>query len=325
MHSSTMTRRGAVGALFAAAAVPALAQLPPSTKPIRIVVIVAPGGSADFTARLLAEKLQDRLKRTVIVENKPGAGGNLATAYVARAEADGNTLLLTSNNHNVNPLLFREPGYDPRKDFAAVSQIVRGPSVLVVNPSLPVHNMREFVEYAKSRPKGVFYGTYGAGSAAHIAGELLKTAAGINMEHVPYKGAGPALNEVLGGSVPAAILSLFSVHSHIVAGKLRPIAVFSQQRWAGAPDIPTVVEGGYKDASYDIWLGLFAPRATPPELVSFLNHEVRAIVSDPATAERLKKQGMAPTGETAEDFEKFLKVEAATVGRLITAAGISPQ
>jgi len=325
MPVAPMTRRRAVPAILLTASAPALAQQLPSAKPIKIVVIVAPGGSADFTARLIAEKLQGRLKRPVIVDNKPGAGGNIASSFVAHAEPDGSTLLLTSNNHNVNPLLFRHPGYNPTKDFAAVSQIVRGPSVLVVNPKLPVQDLREFIELVKSKPRSMFYGTYGAGSAAHIAGELLNSTAGIDMEHVPYKGAAPALNEVLAGSVPTAILSLFSAQRHIEAGQLRAIALFSRQRWPGAPEIPTVAESGFTDASYDIWLGLFAPARTSTDLVQSLNREIRSIVSEPEAAERLKKQGMAPTGETAEDFERFLKAEAITVSKLIKAAGIIPQ
>jgi tripartite-type tricarboxylate transporter receptor subunit TctC len=325
MQSGLINRRQAIAPILLVAATPAFSQLLPSAKPIRIVVIVAPGGSADFTARLIAEKLQDRLKRTVIVENKPGAGGNLASALVARSAADGATLLLTSNNHNVNPLLFREPGYDPKTDFSPVSQIVRGPSVLVVNPEVPVKTLREYVEYSKAKPRSMFYATYGTGSAAHIAGELLKTASQADIEHVPYKGAGPALNEVLGGSVPSAILSLFSAANHIKAGKLRAIAIFSEHRWPGAPEIPTATESGYKDASYDIWLGLMAPKRTAPELVALLNREVRVVVSEPEVAERLKKQGMAPTGETAKQFESFLRNESATVAKLIAAAGITPQ
>jgi tripartite-type tricarboxylate transporter receptor subunit TctC len=325
MQPGSITRRQAAASILFAAAAPAFAQALPEGKPIRIVVIVAPGGSADYTARLLAEKLQQRLNRTVLVENKPGAGGNLATAYVSRAAPDGTTLLLTSNNHNVNPLLFREPGYDPKKDFAAVSQIVRGPCVLVVNPALPVKTLREYVELSKAKPHSMFFATYGTGSAAHIAGEMLKATAHADIEHVPYKGAGPAMNEVLAGNVPSAILSLFSVYKHIQAGKLRAIAVFSEHRSPGAPEIPTVSESGYTDANYDIWLGLFAPARTPPEIVKMLNREVRTIVSVPETAERLKMQGMAPTGETAEQFQAFLDKESVTVAKLIAAAGIAPQ
>ena len=325
MLSHPITRRRAIAPLLLATAGPALAQLLPDSKPIKIVVIVAPGGSADFTARLLAEKLQDRLNRTVIVENKPGAGGNLATAFVAKAPADGTTLLLTSNNHNVNSVLFRDPGYDPRRNFAAISQIVRGPSVLVVNPKVPVTTLREYIELSKAKPKSMFYATYGLGSAAHIAGELLKSSTHADIEHVPYKGAGPALTEVIGGSVPSGILSLFAASNHIKAGKLRAIAVFSEQRWPGAPEIPTVSESGCDDACYDIWLGLFAPAGTPSQLVTRLNREVRVVLSDPETAERLKKQGMAPTGETAEQFDAFLQKESVMVAKLIAEAGITPQ
>jgi tripartite-type tricarboxylate transporter receptor subunit TctC len=204
--SSTASRRNfAAAALTLALGIPFASHAQqPVDKPLRMVVIVAPGGSADFFARMLAEKLQASLKRTVIVENKPGAGGNLATSLVAASDADGTTLLFTSNNHTINPHIYKQPGYSPERDFMPVAQVSRGPAVLVVHPSLPVTNLKEYIEY--SRKTQMFYATYGGGSAAHLAGELLKTTANLTIQHVPYKGAGPALNEVLSGQVPSAIL-----------------------------------------------------------------------------------------------------------------------
>jgi tripartite-type tricarboxylate transporter receptor subunit TctC len=324
MNFAKLNRRQVIAPILAAAASSAMGQMVSDKKPIKIIVITAPGGSADATARLLAEKLQTRLNRTVIVENKTGAGGNLASSFVAKAPPDGTTLLLTSNNHNVNPYLFREAGYTA-KDFVAVSQIVRGPCVLVVNPKMPITTVKEYVEYAKAKPRSMFYATYGTGGAAHLAGEMFKHATGADIEHVPYKGAGPALTEVIGGSVPSGILSLYSASGHIKSGRLRALAVFSEHRWPGAPEIPTVAESGYKEAVYDIWLGLFAPRGTSADWVKRMNREVRVIVSEPETAEKIKQQGMAPTGETAEQFEAFLRTEAVGVAKIVTAAGIVPQ
>lgn len=324
MSIAKFNRRQVMAPILLTAVSSAMGQLMPEGKAIKIIVITAPGGSADATARLLADKLQERLKRNVIVENKPGAGGNLASSFVAKSAADGATLLLTSNNHNVNPYLFREAGYSA-KDFVPVAQIVRGPCVLVVNPKVPVRTVKEYVELAKAKPRSMFYATYGTGSAAHLAGEMLKNATGADLEHVPYKGAAPALTEVIGGSVPSGIMSLYSASGHIKSGRLRALAVFSDHRWPGAPEIPTVAESGYPAAVYDIWLGLFAPRGTPADLVKRLNREVRVIVSEAETAERIKQQGMAPTGETAEQFDAFLRAEAVGVAKLVTAAGIVPQ
>lgn len=291
----------------------------PEGKPVRIVVITAPGGSADATARLLAERLRPRLKRTVIVENRPGAGGNLATAEVARSAADGTSILLTSNNHNVNPLIFKQAGYET-KDLVPLALLARGPCVLVVHPSLAARSLAQYIEISKK--EHVFYGTYGTGGAAHLAGELLKTATGAGLEHVPYKGAGPALTDTVAGQVPSAVLSLFSAYPQIKAGKLRAIAVFSSSRSPSAPDIPTAIESGAPGVTYDIYLGLFLPKGTPQDLVRMLNRQVRAVLAEPDVAERLKQQGMTPADATPEDFAAYLKQDDAIVSRLVKASGI---
>lgn len=303
----------------------ALADGPPSGRTIRITVITAPGGSADFTARLIAEKMQNHWKRTVIVENRVGAGGNLASEFVAKAEPDGTMLLLTSNNHNINPYLYKETGYVAQRDFAAVAQVARGPSVLVVHPKLPVRTLAEFVDYSRKHPRSVFYATYGRGSAAQLAGEMLKAASGADMDHIPYKGAGPAMTDVLGGQVPAAILSLFSVSSHIRSGGLRPISVFSKTRSTAFPDIPTAVESGYPDVNYDIWLGILAPKATPPATVEALNREIRAILTEKDAFDKLQGLGMTPVNEPAADFERFLASEVGTIRDIVAHSRIEPE
>ncbi|VTU16817.1 Argininosuccinate lyase [Variovorax sp. SRS16] len=301
------------------------AQELPAGKTIRIEVITSPGGSADFAARLIAEKLQTRLKRSVIVENRVGAGGNLATEFVAKAEPDGSTLLLTSNNHNINPYLYKDTGYVAQRDFAAVAQVSRGPSVLVVNPKLPVRTLAEFVAYGKAHPKTLFYATYGRGSAAQLAGEMLKAASGVDMDHVAYKGAAPAMTDVMGGQVPAGILSLFSVSAHIKSGALRPIAVFSRERSAAFPDVPTAVESGYPSVSYDIWLGILAPKATPAATVQMLNREIRSILTQKDASEKLQGLAMTPVDEPPAAFESFLKSETATIQDIVTRARIEAE
>lgn len=301
------------------------AEGPPAGKTIRIQVITSPGGSADFAARLIAEKLQTRLKRSVIVENRVGAGGNLATEFVARSEPDGSTLLLTSNNHNINPYLYKDTGYVAQRDFAAVAQVSRGPSVLVVNPKVPVKTIGEFVAYGKSHPKTLFYATYGRGSAAQLAGEMLKAASGLDMEHVAYKGAAPAMTDVMGGQVPSGILSLFSVSGHIRSGALRPIAVFSRERSAAFPDVPTVAESGYPTVNYDIWLGILAPKATPAATVQMFNREIRAILTEKDAAEKLQGLSMAPIDEAPTAFEAFLKTEMTTIQEIVATARIEAE
>jgi len=324
MSSQASRRRFTVAALAVALGFPLASHAQqPTDKPLRMVVIVAPGGSADFFARMLAEKLQASLKRTVIVENRPGAGGNLATSLVARSEADGTTLLFTSNNHNINPHIYKQPGYSHDRDFTPVAQVSRGPAVLVVHPSVPVTNLKEYVEHSRKTP--MFYATYGGGSAAHLAGELLKSAANMNIEHVPYKGAGPALNEVLGGQVPSAILSLFATSPHIKAGKLRPIAVFSKERSPAFPDVPTVAESGYPDVVYDIWLGIMAPKGTPASVVAALNREIRSVLTDAGNSSKVRDQAMLPVDEAPEAFGAFLKTEAELVERIITKSKIEVQ
>lgn len=316
---------------FAACAISAFlsgganAQVSRDAKTLRIVVITSPGASADFTARLIAEKLGLRQGRQVIVDNKPGAGGNLATELVARSVADGMTLLLTANNHNINPALYQKTPYDPEKDFAAVIQVAQGPGVLVAHPSVAINTVKELLQELKARPERLSYGSGGIGNPGHIQGELFKFMSGTQMLHVPYKGAAPAIADAVAGHIPLAFGSLVSAMQHIKAGKLKAIALTSPARWPGTPDIPTIAESGVPGYSYDVWLGIFAPRATPATTVAELNKEIAAVLALPEVREKVLAQGMDTIGRPVAEFEQMLREDLAKSVRLVKEAGIKAE
>ncbi|KQP15848.1 tripartite tricarboxylate transporter substrate binding protein [Pseudorhodoferax sp. Leaf265] len=297
---------------------PAAAQ---DSRPTKIVVITAPGGAGDFMARYVAERLGTRTGQPVLVENRPGAGGNIASSLVARAPADGRTLLLTSNNHTINPQIFSKAGYDAFKDFVPVTQLTRGPIVLAVGPASPARTLREFVDGTHGNGTAGNYATYGIGGAAHLVGEMLSTESGARMQHVAYRGAAPALTDTVAGQVPAVLVSLAAASAFIKSGQLRPLAVSSAERWPGMP-IPTMAESGWKNVVYDIWIGILAPAGTPADVVQQLNRDMAEIVQMPEAREAFARQGMEPVGSSVAAFEAQLRQEAATMTQLIKASGI---
>lgn len=313
--------------LILGAATAALSWCGPSAaqegKSMKIVVITAPGGAGDFMARYVAERLGTKTGKTVLVENRPGAGGNIASALVARSPNDGMTLLLTSNSHTINPQIFSKAGYDAFKDFTPVVQLTRGPVVLAVGPGSKAGTLREFVEASKLNAANGSYATYGIGGAAHLVGEMLSTASGAKLQHVAYRGAAPALTDAVAGQVPAVLVSLAAASGFIKSGQLRPLAVSSAARWPGAASIPTIAESGWKDVVYDIWIGIVAPAGTPAEVVSQLNKDISEIVKTPEARESLARQGMEPVGGSPAEFDAYLRSEAATVGQVIKANRIS--
>ena len=301
--------------------IPAQAQ---DSKPTKIVVITAAGGAGDFMARYVAERLSARTGKSVLVENRPGAGGNIASALVARAPADGKTLLLTSNNHTVNPQIFSKAGYDAFQDFTPVTQLTRGPVVLAVGPASQARTLREFVDGTHAQATNGNYATYGIGGAAHLVGEMLRTSSGAKMQHVAYRGAAPALTDTIAGQVPAVMVSLAAASAYIKSGQLRPLAVSSAARWPGSP-IPTMAESGWKDVAYDIWIGIVAPAGTPADIVAQLNKDMSEIVNTPEARDIFAKQGMEPVGSSAATFDSYLRQEAATMSRIIKTSGISAE
>jgi tripartite-type tricarboxylate transporter receptor subunit TctC len=281
---------------------------PYPSKPVRFVVIVAAGGGLDATARHLAARLSTKLGQQVIVENKVGAGGNIATQYVAKSPPDGYTLLLTSNGHTLNPLIYSAPGYEP-KDFAPVMEITEGPVVIVTQPNSPYKTLRDVVDAARAKPGALSYAHGGLGLPPHIAMEMFKQAANIEIANIAYKGAGPAVTDTLGGHVPLAILSLAGATPHIEAGRLRALASSGAARWPTLPNVPTIAELGYSDVVYLNWQGIFAPAGTPPEIVARLQKEVSAVLAESEVKEFLIGIGAAPVDSNPTTFDAMLKAD----------------
>ncbi len=303
--------------VFTIASAHALAQPYPS-KPLRIVTGYAAGGGADIVARLLAEQISPKLGQSVLVENRTGAGTNIASQFVARAAPDGYTLLFTSNNHNLNAMIYAAPGYDPVKDLIPVILVSEGPSLLATHPGTPFKSLQDVVEAARARPRALSYGSSGVGTPVHMAMELFKLAAGIDITHVPYKGAGQSVVDAVGGHIPLVIGSIAAMKQHIDADKLRPLAVSTRNRSSSLPDVPTMAEIGFSDAVHTIWMGVVAPAGTPPDIVARLYREFAAALQLPAVSERLDKIGLpAAATSSSQDFEALLKADFATSQKLV--------
>jgi len=310
----------AIAALLVAVALPALAQYP--NKPIHIVVPSEPGDGSDLTSRLIGDRLAAVLGQPVVIENKLGAGGVVGTEYAARQPADGYTLIMgNAGSHAINAALYSKLSYDPAKDFTAVALVGIAPNMMSVNPALPVKSVAEFIAYAKAHPGTINYGSGGNGSSAHLSAELFKTMAGIQMNHVPYKGATPAFTDLAGGQVQVMIANLPPMLPLVKAGKLRALAVTTTRRYPGLPDVPTVAESGLAGYETVAWFGLFAPAGTPKEIVSRLNREVNAIVSQPDVRERLLGMGMEPALGTPEDFAARQAADIAKWKKVVADSG----
>jgi len=308
-------------AIAASAAVPVYAQNINDSAPLRIVVITPPGGQADTVARMLSEGLTQSLKRPVVVENKTGAGGNIATEYVANAAPDGTTVLLTSNNHTINPSLFGKIGYDYLNSFEPVTQLTRGPSVIAAYPGAKVSNIKELVELAKGG--ALSYGSTGIGSAGNLAFEMLNKAEGIKVVHVPYKGAGPAVSDALGGHVPVISVSLTSALPFIREGKLKALAVTTQERWPDAPEIPTLRESGCEECAYETYLAILAPKGTSKDYVRALNKHIASALKSPANLEKLASMGVQPVVSSVEEFTAMLNTDYKKAAAVIRETGMS--
>jgi tripartite-type tricarboxylate transporter receptor subunit TctC len=283
----------------------------------RIVVGRAPGGGTDALARLIAQNMTTRSGKSVIVENKVGAGGNIAAAIVAKAAPDGCTLLLTGNWHTVNQLIYSQPGYE-EKDFAPVLRMAEGTTVLTVNAEQPFKNVAALVAYAKANPGRLSYSSSGIGSNNHLAMELFLQSAGIDITHVPYKGAGPAMQDTISNVVAMSMSGVTAALPFISSGKLRPIAVTSPERWPTLPDVPTMRESGYPAASHVVWMGMLAPSATPLKVREQLNAELRGIVAEKAVSDIIRGDGYEPIAGTASDFDAFLKQDLRAMQKIMS-------
>ncbi len=304
-------------------AAPALAQGGPwPSRPLRVVVAFPPGGLTDTFGRMMADRLQAELGQTVVVENRGGAGGTTGTQMAVRAAPDGYTLAVAApSTHVTGPILFASPGYDGVTDVAPLGAFATIASIAVVHPSIPVHSVAELVALAKARPGTLNFGSAGAGGSVHLAGELFKLRAGVDIVHVPYRGGAPMLTDLLAGRVQIAFDNLPQILPHFRTGAVRALAVTSRERSRFAPDLPTMIEAGVPDYDITSWFGLTAPQGTPPSIVERLNGILRAMVADPAVQARLEALGAEPLSMTAEEFGAFLRAERLRYAEIIRVSG----
>jgi len=323
MKSSS--RRVALAAVIAwlCLLAPALHAQPFPSKPIRIIVPYPPGGGVDIMARLVASKLPDRIGQQVIVDNRPGGGTVIGTELLARSAPDGYTLMMANIAFGANPALHKKLPYDTEKDFTPVGLVALLPSFLVVHPSLPVKSLRELVALAKARPGELSYASAGNGSLLHLTMERFKNAAGINLVHVPYKGAAPALSDVLGGQLAIMFIPGPPALGHIKAGKLRALAVSSAQRLSLMPQVPTIAESGYPGFEIYDWEGLIAPAGTPAAVISKLNAEVNHIVGAPDVKQRVEDQCATAAGSTPAELGARIASEIALWHKVVKASGMA--
>ena len=305
--------------------VPAVAQDAYPTRQITIVVPFAPGGSVDFIGRILAQKLSERLGRPVIVENQPGAGSATGALAVSKAAPDGYTLLLApSGTFAINPTLYKQLSYDPAKDLVPVALVVRDPLLLVVNPTLPVKSVADLVKLAKEKPGQLSFASPGAGTSLHLLGEFLKSTAGIQMVHVPYRGGAPAMQDVIAGQVHLMFADPATGVPQVQAGKVRALGVSSATRLPTAPDIPTVAEAGLPGFEMVSWQLIAAPAGTPSAIVAKLNAELKAVMAEPDVQKRLVDRGQIPVvSPSPQELKAFVTTETGRWGKIVREAGLA--
>jgi len=313
-----MIRALTAAALLALACAAGAQQYP--TRPVRLVVGFTPGGGVDINARLLASKMAEALGQQVIVENKPGAGTNIANEYVAKSAPDGYTLLFNSAAFAVNLALYKNPPYALR-DFAPVSVFSQSVNLLVVSSALPVRDLRELVALAKSKPGGLNYSSAGSGTTQHMAAELFKLRTGTDIVHVPYKGSAPSLTALIAGEVQLSFSNTVAINQHVRAGRLRALAVAGAKRTALMPDVPTMKEAGVDGVEVPLWFGLLAPAGTRPEIVQALAALVAKAALAPDMRKRLEDQGAEPVANTPQEFQRQLEVEVPRWAEVVKASG----
>ena len=290
-------------------------------RPVRLIVGFTPGGGVDINARLLAAKLTEIFGQTVIVENKPGAGTNIANEYVAKAAPDGYTLLFNSPAVAINVSLYPNPGYDLLRDYAPVSVFSDSTNILVVPASLPVKSVRELIALAREKPGALNFSSAGSGSTQHLAGELFKLRTGTSMVHVPYRGSAPSIAALLSAEVQLTFVNPLAIGPHVKSGRLRALAVAGPKRAALLPEVPTMKEAGVEGVSVPLWFGMLAPAATPREIVAVLAAGVARAARDPDTRKRLEEQGAEPVGSTPEEFSALLREEVAKWAEVVKVSG----
>ena len=307
-------------ALVLAAIAPAQAQYP--SKTVRWIVPFPPGDGTDTIGRVLAPKLTELLGQSVVLENRPGAGANIGAEIVAKSPPDGYTLLLVSITNAIGQSVYTRLNFDLAKDFAGITQLATTPHVLVVHPSVPVKTVKEFAALAKARPGQLAYSSSGAGSAAHLAGELFGMLTGVTMVHVPYKGGGPSMIALVGGEVSVCFATMPSAVGFVRSGKLRGIAVTTGRRSPATPDLPTIAEAGVKDYEAGSWYGFAAPAGTPNDIIVRLNAEMVKVLKLPDVKERLDRAGFEIVSSSPQEYETFVRNEIAKWGRIVRATGL---
>jgi len=290
-------------------------------RPIRLIIALAPGGGVDTSGRLLGQKFTEAWGQQVVAENRAGAGGTIATEQVARAAPDGYTLLMQSMSHAITPALYKL-NYDTIRDFAPISLFVQSPSVLAVHPSLPVKSVKALIAFTRAHPNEILFSSSGSGSGQHLAMELLNRLAGLQLVHVPYKGTAPSILDLVAGRVSVTSASAISTMPHVRAGRLRALAVSSAKRSPSVPELATVAESGVPGFAVDQWYALFAPAATPKEIVARLYSEIAKTVAQADTRARLLAMGLDPVGMPPDEFTAYVKTETVKWGNLVREAGI---
>ena len=326
MHTPFTHRTGlkalAAAALMAASVVPALAQADYPSKPINIIVPFSAGGTTDILARIVGQALGTELGQSVIIDNRPGAGGNIGGQAAARSAADGYTLFMgTVGTHAINAALYAKMPFDPTKDFAPLSRVANVPNLLVANPKQPFKTVQELIAYAKANPGAVNFGSSGSGSSIHLSGELFKSMTQLDMVHVPYKGSAPAVTDLLGNQIAIMFDNMPSAIQHVRSGKLRPIAVTTAKRSPELPDVPTVAEAGVPGYEATSWFGLWAPAKTPADVQTKLHTALAKVLKDPAVVKKIAEQGGEVVIDTPAQFDAFIKAEAAKWGKVVKASG----
>ncbi len=294
-------------------------------KPIRLIVPSAPGGGADVTARIVGPAMSELLRQQVVVENRGGASGMIGGEAVARAAPDGYTLLLAIAPLSINPAMYKKVPYDATRDFAHVSQVVALPNLLIAHPSLPVKNVKELIAFSQARPGQLNFASAGLGSAPHLFFELFLDMAGLKMSHVPYKGAGPGVIDVMAGHVPLMSPTIFAALPHVRSGRLRGLAVTMAKRASGAPDIPTLAEAGVPGYEAINWFGVSAPANTPREITQLLSSTIARALQQPEIRARIAADGAEAVGNTPDEFAAYVKSETLKWGKVAKRAGIEPE
>ena len=317
-----MLRRSVIAVMALAMQSGAHAQHFP-TKPVRIVAPFAAGSTIDIIGRIISPRLHEALGQPVIVENRPGAGGMIGVDYVAKSVPDGHTLVIGALGPlAMNPALYPKTPFDPVKDFAAVSLLATGPVVIAVHPSIPAHDIKELVEFARKRPGQLNFGSPGVGSSPHLTGELFKLITKTNIVHVPYKGNAEAITDLIGGQLSMVFTGVPPVVPLAKAGKVRLLATTGKERMANLPDVPTIKEAGITGADVLIWYGVVAPAGTPKDVIVRLNREIVKAMNTPDVRDKFAQQGVDPAASTPEEFAEFIRTEVARWGKVIRTAGI---